>query len=127
MAPSLKSDLIKGLGTTTPAGNLIASARLRSPAQAGGQPDDHTPTEPLFLSIFDAARLLGIGEWEVKQRLRRGELLARKAGRRTLIEMASVRALAESLPAATFKPPRRVRAPASRPLKREQAGADTTA
>jgi len=63
--------------------------------------------QPIFVSVGDAARLLGISEWTVKQELRRGRLRARKAGRRTVVEYASVLALAESLPKAKFAPPRK--------------------
>jgi hypothetical protein len=45
--------------------------------------------------------------WTTKDKLRRGIYRAKKSGRRTLIEFASVKAAAEALPTATFAPPRR--------------------
>jgi hypothetical protein len=62
---------------------------------------------PIFVSIGDAALLTGESIWTVKQRLREGTYRARKAGRRTLIEYASVKTHAASLPAAQFAPARR--------------------
>jgi excisionase family DNA binding protein len=66
-----------------------------------------TEIEPAFVSIADAARYVGISEWSVKDLLRQGVLQARKSGRRTLIEFASVKQHAASLPAATFAAPAR--------------------
>ena len=65
------------------------------------------PSDPIFVSIADAASALGVSVWQVKQELRGGRLRARKAGRRTVVEYASVLALAESLPKAEFAPPRK--------------------
>jgi hypothetical protein len=77
---------------------------------------------PIFVSIGDAALLTGESIWTVKQRLREGTYRARKAGRRTLIEYASVKAHAADLPAAQFAPARRQSRPDSlEPMKVEPA------
>ena len=64
------------------------------------------PPEPLLISIKDAAKLVGLSEWSVEDLLRRGIYRAKKAGRRTLIEFASVKAHTAALPSAKFAPPR---------------------
>jgi hypothetical protein len=65
--------------------------------------------EPVFVSILEAARLTSESTWTVKQLLRSGVYRARKAGSRTLIEYSTIKARAESLPAATFAAPRKRR------------------
>jgi hypothetical protein len=62
--------------------------------------------EPVFVSIEDAARYTSESPWLIKDLLRKGVLKARKAGRRTLVDFASVKARAASLPDAKFAPPR---------------------
>jgi hypothetical protein len=62
--------------------------------------------EPAFLSIENAARYTSESTWTIEDLLRRGVLKAKKSGRRTLVEVASIKERAESLPIATFKPPR---------------------
>lgn len=64
---------------------------------------------PLYVSIIEAARFTSKSPWVVKNRLRKGIYAARKAGRRTPVEFASVKAFAESLPVAKFSAPRRRR------------------
>jgi hypothetical protein len=68
--------------------------------------------EPLFLRIKQVAELTAESEWTVKDKLRRGIYAARKSGRATLVDFASVKLHLESLPRATFSPPTRVGAPA---------------
>lgn len=63
--------------------------------------------EPAFLSIDATAEYLHVSPWSVKELLRLRVLQARKAGRRTLVEFASVKAYAQTLPAAEFAPSRR--------------------
>lgn len=60
--------------------------------------------EPKFVTINDAARYTGESAWTIKNELRKGRLKAKKAGRRTLVEFATVKARAENLPDATFTP-----------------------
>jgi hypothetical protein len=60
----------------------------------------------LFLSIRDTAVTLALSQWAIKDLLRRGVLTGRKAGRRTLVTVGSVRRYAESLPEASFLPAR---------------------
>jgi len=78
LAPSLKRDLVVGLGTTIPAGSSII--------------------EPMFVSVRDAAVILAESPWTIRDKLRRKVLAGKKSGRRTLVVMASIRAHAESLP-----------------------------
>jgi hypothetical protein len=60
--------------------------------------------EPLYISIASAAKLSDESPWAVKARLRTGVYRARKSGRRTLVELASVKAYLASLPVAKFRP-----------------------
>jgi hypothetical protein len=61
--------------------------------------------KPLGLSIKKTAEITSECEWQVKERLRRGEYKAKKAGRRTIIIYQSVEDHWNNLPDATFKPP----------------------
>ena len=62
--------------------------------------------EPAFVSIEDAANYTSESPWVIKDLLRRGILKAKKAGRRTIVEFAGVKARAANLPVAKFAPPR---------------------
>jgi len=53
--------------------------------------------EPLLLGIPEVKRLCGIGRTTIYERLRSGDLVAVKCGRRTLITSESVHAFVESL------------------------------
>jgi len=81
MAPTLKRDLVAGLGTTIPAGSSI---------------------EPMFVSVRDAAKILAESPWTIRDKLARNILRAKKSGRRTLVVMGSIRAHAESPPDAVI-------------------------
>jgi hypothetical protein len=59
-------------------------------------------SQKLFWSIKETAEISGESTWKVKNLLRLGTYRARKSGRRTLVEVASVMERAESLPIATF-------------------------
>jgi hypothetical protein len=61
--------------------------------------------EPLYVSIKIAADYTAESQWKVKERLRDGTYRARKSGRRTLVEFASVKEHAVKLPKAEFAPP----------------------
>ena len=67
------------------------------------------PIAALFYSIKDAARMLAISDWGVKDALRRGDLEGKKCGRRTLVTAASLHARAAQFPKAKFLPPRQKR------------------
>jgi hypothetical protein len=72
-----------------------------------------------FYSIPDAGKSLAdMSPWQVKQLLRERKLLAKKAGRRTLITGESLREYARSLPDARFLPPV--------PRPKRQASADSS-
>jgi hypothetical protein len=63
--------------------------------------------EPKYINIKDTAEYSSESQWVVKDKLRRGIYKARKSGRRTLIEFASVKSHLADLPAAKFAPPPR--------------------
>lgn len=54
---------------------------------------------PLAVTIPDAVRLSGCSRSALYEALKRGDLTARKAGRRTLIPFAELEAYLASLPA----------------------------
>lgn len=54
---------------------------------------------PLAVSIVEAARMVGLGRTSLYAAIAAGELKARKAGRRTLVEVAALRQFIETLPA----------------------------
>jgi excisionase family DNA binding protein len=66
---------------------------------------DVFPEGRLALSILEAAKTLGVSEWTVKDLLRQGLLKGRKAGSRTLVEAAGLKAYWDALPAAQYAPP----------------------
>jgi len=63
--------------------------------------------EPLLLTINEGVRISGISRSVLYLHMADGSLIARKAGRRTLIELTSLKALVASLPVATIGPQRR--------------------
>jgi hypothetical protein len=63
-------------------------------------------SDVLGWSINQTSANTSEGVWKVKERLRKGEYRARKAGRRTIIEPASVREVWANLPVAKFAAPR---------------------
>ena len=54
---------------------------------------------PIAVSIPEAVRLSGTSRTSIYEALKRGDLSARKAGRRTLISFADLQAYLASLPA----------------------------
>ena len=60
---------------------------------------------PALYDIAGVCRLLSISRSSLYELMRRGDLPARKVGRRTLISLASLQALLAGLPAAQFRPP----------------------
>jgi hypothetical protein len=63
--------------------------------------------EPAYLSIAETAIYTAESEWTVKDKLRRGIYKAKKSGRRTLVEMTSIKAHLANLPDAVFAKPSR--------------------
>lgn len=53
---------------------------------------------PLSVTIPDAVKATGMSRSAIYEALKRGELVARKAGRRTLIPFADLQAYLASLP-----------------------------
>jgi excisionase family DNA binding protein len=90
-------------GPTMAAGNPDQNAnRARGPPQT----DILTATTyPVFASIEEAAKLLCVSKWLVREKIAIGELEAKKAGRRTLVTMVSILRYAENLPAARLAKP----------------------
>jgi hypothetical protein len=84
---------------------LAAEQGRGNPRTTRGPPASKA-IEPAFVSIQDAATYMAESSWTIKNRLRLGQLRARKSGRRTLVEFASLKEFAEALPAAKFAPPR---------------------
>ncbi len=65
--------------------------------EAGGATaSDFTPLEPLAVSVPEAARLLGIGRTHLYAQLQQNTLVARKIGKRTVITMASIKAVLDA-------------------------------
>lgn len=52
--------------------------------------------QPIFLSINDTAKALGLGRTSIYGLLRSGRLEAVKLGRRTLVKVESIRRLIET-------------------------------
>ena len=63
----------------------------------------HHEPEPLLVARMRAFAALGIGATKGHDLINAGLLDARKIGGKTVITMASIRALAESLPRVTMK------------------------
>jgi hypothetical protein len=66
--------------------------------------------QPIFVTIPDALRIAGFGRAKMYELLGQGAIVARKCGRRTLIDLRSLRAYLESLPAAQIGSGRRQKA-----------------
>jgi hypothetical protein len=59
-----------------------------------------------YEEIPESARQLAVSEWFIKDLLRKKKLTAKKAGRRTIVNVQSRKDYANSLPDAEFAPPR---------------------
>lgn len=55
-------------------------------------------TEPITVTIPEAVKASGMSRTSIYEALKRGDLTARKAGRRTLISFADLQAYLASLP-----------------------------
>ena len=56
-----------------------------------------TKVEPLFVSVSDGAKILGLGRSKFYEEARNGRIKLVKLGRRSLVSTASLKAFAESL------------------------------
>ncbi len=65
-----------------------------------------TRLEPLAVSVADAVRVSGLSRSELYRLMGAGRIRAIKHGVRTLIPMASLRALLDSAPAADIRAPK---------------------
>ena len=57
-----------------------------------------TSLDPIFVSVKDAARLLGLSTWVCYKLLDEGRIESRYEGRRRLVSVESLREYAASLP-----------------------------
>jgi excisionase family DNA binding protein len=73
--------------------------------------------EPLALSPADAAKYLGLSKRTVSNLIIAGKLIARRHGRRTLVETASLREFLASLPRKTEREPLFEQARRARPRR----------
>jgi hypothetical protein len=73
-------------------------------------------SDPMFEEIAESARQLALSEWSIKDLLRKRRLKAKKAGRRTLVDVQSRKDYANSLPDAKFLEPKPRRRAASENL-----------
>lgn len=58
-----------------------------------------TDQDPIFVSVKEAARLLGLSTWSMYQKLDQQVIESRYDGRKRLVDYASLRAYAAALPA----------------------------
>lgn len=58
----------------------------------------HPMQSPIAVTIPDAVKATGMSRTSIYEALKRGELTARKAGRRTLISFADLESYLEGLP-----------------------------
>lgn len=66
-----------------------------TPADAGGK---SASLEPIFISVKQAAEMLGIAAWSVYELCDSGAIASQYHGKRRLVRLESVRAYADSLP-----------------------------
>jgi hypothetical protein len=97
---ALIEDRSRNLGSASTLTQQVAG----NPKTARGPPTSEF--EPAFISIQDAATYMAESTWTIKNRLRLRQLRARKSGRRTLVEFASLKEFVQALPVARFAPPR---------------------
>jgi excisionase family DNA binding protein len=57
---------------------------------------------PLYASIKDLTKIIGLGRSSIYEMLARGDLTAVKVGQRTLVDVEKARAFLASQPAAVF-------------------------
>ena len=75
-------------------GSKFGDATDHSPRlTAANQARHNYGVEPLAVSVKEAVHLLGIGRTHLYQQVNEGNLVARKIGSRTVITMASIKAL----------------------------------
>jgi hypothetical protein len=73
--------------------------------------DKTTEIEPKYIDVKSGAKYANLGEWKIKDDMRRGCFEVRKAGRRTLIVFSSFKEYLERFPTAKFAPPRNRKPP----------------
>lgn len=59
--------------------------------------------DPVLVTVPEACRALGVGQTKLYELLGANRLRARKLGKRLLVETASIRELADSLPIADIR------------------------
>lgn len=63
--------------------------------------------KPEWLSVTDAAVYSGLSDWTVRDQIRRGVWLAKKHGKRVLVNRPSIDAAIAALPPAAYAPLKR--------------------
>jgi hypothetical protein len=97
---------------------LYLSARAYHYQQSfadGGYTSMSDKSQPMFEEKSESARQLAVCLWSVNDLLRKKKIRAKKFGRRTLVEVQSRIDYANSLPDATFAPPRRRNSQSTQP------------
>lgn len=57
-----------------------------------------TDRDPIFVSVKEAGRLLGLSTWSVRELLDEGVIESRYAGKRRLVVVSSLHEYADNLP-----------------------------
>lgn len=80
--------------------NMIAAAHdiIEDNLYSGDNMTDALSASPLYLNIPDAISRSGLGRTALYNALKEGRILARKAGRRTVISASSLHSYLEALP-----------------------------
>jgi excisionase family DNA binding protein len=60
--------------------------------------------DPIYVSVKEAARMLGLSTWAIYQKLDAQAIESRYDGRKRLVALASLREYAAALPSVAVKP-----------------------
>lgn len=67
----------------------VASRVVQPPVPS--LPDVHVAVEPISVSLEDAAKLVGVSLWTIREAVMTGKLAAKKAGRQHVIPLMELR------------------------------------
>jgi excisionase family DNA binding protein len=81
-------------GVTSPHIPTVPASFLPFATDCRGAPTNGKFMEPICISVIDTMRALGIGRTKVYELINAGQLETVKIGRRTLVKIASIHALA---------------------------------
>lgn len=96
MTEAMKEALERKKAPLAPALHITGFTSVGSP----GEPRDHMP---ILVTIRRAVEISGLSRSTIYLRAKAGELTLKKAGKTTLVDYASLRALLDSLPTAQLK------------------------